>query len=364
MELTNHADLSVAGSPAVLEGNLACLSAFELFQTLHYLRKCGSIVFESDGKDGEQLEATCSLAVEGLVDARCGHLHDRQALLAIVWWKRGRFVFESLPQLSVADAIPLQGILMDAVRLADEIEARDDLLPDDRAPLEIGTRGSFVDFDDVDAAAEITELLATRSISRRELVQRLPFAPVTIGFAIARLLEEGMVRPAVASDALIRMDRPAVESVTGAPAPSLLRWVIAFVPPTHEVALALISQLNRSLGRESASSFLDPSGISFFRLRPPNGQLVSVTALPITQRNRFVFESLLPSLHLAVFLGDERPSLELDEWSRLASQTTPAINGSDWRLVYDQILEEMAPEESGTVSETVALAPPQSLGEW
>jgi len=335
-------------SAVSVRGDLACLSAFELLQTMHFLRKCGSLRLETHDTRGRPREAACTMATEGLVDASCGRLQGREAVLDFTWWKQGEFVFESMPYYSAPDAIPLQEVLLDAVRLADEIEVRAEILPDRTALLVIGTDQAVIDLDPIPAVPEIVSFLSEHAgASRSDLERALPFAPVTLGFALARMCEEGRVRgvleegPSPLGTAATRIE-PVTPSERSA---TIFRLVLAFVPAAHELVSDLISHLRQDLGCDQASIFFDPSGVSFVRLRPPKQPLLSITALPIAFRNRFVFESLLPSLELAVFLSDDRPSGELDEWRRLVSPSSDTFCTSDSRSALEDVLEALRAAE-------------------
>ncbi len=334
-------------SPSV-RGDLACLSAFELLQSMHYLRKCGTLRLETRDPSGRHRDAACVMTAEGLVDASCGSLQAREAVLTFAWWKEGQFVFESLPYYSVPDAIPLQEMLLDAVRLADELEVRDGTIPERTAPLKIGAQQALVDLDHIAAVTQIVKFLsANPGATRRDLEQHLPFAPVTLGFAVARLCEEGRVQGSLAEPQQASgSDSQVVEQIPQtATRTSIFRLSLAFEPASSELASELISELRRKMNCHQSSSFFDPFGLSFLRLRPEKDTLVSITALPVTFRNRFVFESLLPSLQLAVFISDGRLSAELDEWQGLVAPATDSFSAETTSSALDGVLKALRSRE-------------------
>jgi Domain of unknown function (DUF4388) len=324
-------------------GALSCLGAFELLQTLHYLRKCGRLSLAND--DPRQVgarEAVCTLAVEGIVSASCGHLESIEAVLALAWWRSGSFSFEPLPSFSSAGAIPLQEILLGAVRLADESEARGAVLPDRRAPLGVRMASAAGALSDVPAASEVVRYLTHhRGGSRFDLEAALPFAPVTLAYALARLCEEGYVGRLLTESRARETEPAATERQALARARSVLRLLLAFLPGARDVAPALVGTLGSELGLAESSHFFDPTGASFLRLRLAPQRFLSITTLPITRRNRFVFESLAASFELAVFLTLGQPDRELDEWLRLAPASITSFQACEGQAAVDLVLDKL-----------------------
>jgi hypothetical protein len=176
-----------------LEGELSCLTAFELLQVLQFLGKSGELSLRR--KPGD--EARCGVSPRGLVDLECGALREREAALAFSWWQEGSFRFELCTSGAAArrpEALPVQEVLMEAVRLADEIEARAGIVPERGEPLVLLREALRPDLEGVASAPEIVRFLGERpGATRRDLEVALPFAPVTLGFALARLCEDGHV---------------------------------------------------------------------------------------------------------------------------------------------------------------------------
>ncbi len=180
-----------------LEGDLACMTAFELLQVLQYLGKSGELLLRR--KPGA--EARCGITPFGLTDLECGSLREREAALAFAWWQEGSFRFEMdssgapAARRTAREALPVQEVLLDAVRLADEIEARAGIVPERGEPLVLLRREALgPELGGVPSAPEIVRFLGERpGATRRDLEVVLPFAPVTLGFALARLCEDGRV---------------------------------------------------------------------------------------------------------------------------------------------------------------------------
>ncbi len=336
----------IAGS---FEGDLACLTAFELLQVFQYLGKTGRLQFESHGQ-----EASCDVVPRGLVNVECGRLREWDAALAFVWWKEGSFRFEVAPAENLAagqEPLAVQELLLDAVQLADEIEARNTLIPERAEPLYRllhqpvpQTLGAVRGALDV-----LTYLQAQPGATRRDLEQILPYAPVTLGFAVARLIEEGFI------GAKERANGKAAGEPARSDARRIVRALFAFDREHADEADETLHRIEACLGATPSPHPVDPATPSFLRTRLPSGCFLSLTALPISRRNRFVLESLAPSLALAVLRVGNRSADEVELWKGLLPRGVEVIFAStSEHAVSDivaavQLLERGAPPIAGAL---------------
>lgn len=317
---------SGASSPAIaarsIEGDLECVSAFELLQVLHYLGKAGLISLS--GRSGTS--ARCEVRSVGLIGAECGALRDREAVLAFAWWKEGTFRFEIAPPgrpgeagEATAEILQVQEVLLDAVRLADEIEARAGLVPDRASVLGVMHRDPLPsDLRELAAAPEILGTIRSGGELRREDLERsLPYAPVTIGFALARLCEEGYVGARVE---VAEIPSPAERKRVDGERTGLVRILVAFDRDAGADVGRVVNAIHEVLGAPEWTGTLDSTTASFLRTRLSAELFLSITVLPISRRNRFVLESLLASLDLAVLLVARPDAAEVREWLKLGPE--------------------------------------------
>ena len=299
------------------DGDLACLSAFELLQVFQYLGKEGRLLLRSGGR-----EASCDVFPRGLARLECGNLRGPEAGLAFVWWKEGRFHFEARAGHRPAnpdELLVVQELLLEAVRLADEVEAHGDSVPDREEPLDSLSQATLpVEWEALPSAREIVRFLAAwPGATRRDFERVLPYSPVTLGLATARLCEAGLVARSVElvageTESVALQEPESTREESG----RIVRALFAFDPHfSDEISEALV-RLQESLGAPISSAASDFSAPSFLRTRLPSGCFVSITVLPISRRNRFVLESLAPSLGLVVLVVGDRIRDEIERWRR------------------------------------------------
>lgn len=323
---------------ALVDGNLAGLTAFELLQVLQFLGKRGSLRLRS----ATGHEATCEVLPRGLTQLCCGPLRGREAALAFVWWKAGSFRFEAAaaPGGAAVDAgavVAVQEILLEAVRLADEVEARGDVVPERLEPLTLLLRDP--PRRELEQIAAVPEILRTLRQSlaptRRDLEATLPFAPITVAFALARLCEEGFIG-AARRDPVSAVPSP--EPGVDGRADGLARVLVAFARARGDVVAALLAEISTRLGVPAPPGTVDLESPSFHRARLGSGRFLSITVVPVSRRNRFVFESLADSLDVVVFMADPQAGGEAREWREKASPATRIVTASAGRAAADETL--------------------------
>ncbi|HRC84535.1 MAG TPA: hypothetical protein PK413_02875, partial [Thermoanaerobaculia bacterium] len=74
------------------------------------------------------------------------------------------------------------------------------------------------------------------------------------------------------------------------------------------------------LGSPTLATAVVPFGPSFLRFRPVHGGVLSVSLLPISRKNRFLFESLLDSVDAVIVSGWSEAGSEAEDWTALIPQ--------------------------------------------
>lgn len=320
------------GRDSGFAGDLASLTVFELLQSLHYLRKSGTLELAADDARRLSESATFLLSTEGLAGARCGSLEEREAVLAALWWSRGRFRFRPGPITAEGAALSLQDLLLEGVRLADEVEERDHVLPDRATPLKLVSAELAAPVLAVRSVPEIVDhLRGAPALNRLALENLIPYAPVTIAHAVARLCEEGAVaagrQAPQASNLTPSSHRP--DGEIGSTPTRIVRLAIAFPAHDAKLGLELVTALRLQAGIDMAAHFFDPAGPSFSRMKLSSDCSLSLTTLPLARRNRFVFETLLDTLRLALFVSRSETEPELQEWMSLIPPGVTALHATD-----------------------------------
>lgn len=315
------------------------LSAFTLFDTLQYLlvlRKSGTLEIAS----AEGPVASCRLT-DGLVaEARCGHLTGREAILALVWWRTGSFRFHlQTGPAELGAGLRVEEMMIEAVRLEDELELRGSLVPALSARLALREGASPPQTEMRAANAEVFTLLTEHpGITRRELEAELPLAPVKVRLALAQLVQVGfldsvvLAAPAVVASVAAKLDpaspiEPAAASTRWSRFqerfPGGLRILVA-----HSVQSAASEELPRAatelaeaLGVPNLATAVSPVGPSFLRFRPPSGGLLSLTFLPMSRRNRYLFETFTGSVEAILLCGWCDGEEEAAAWTSLVPPT-------------------------------------------
>lgn len=295
-----------AGSlrPAHLRGELDAFSPFEILEFLAILRRTGTLAVASPA--GER--GTVALADGQIVAAEIGHRRGEEAALTMVAWQRGSFEF-SLGLAATEEFAPLSvsSVVLEAVRLEDELLRRAAFLPAPDAPLTLGRASHCPDPAGCGLEEAITRIRERPGITLAELEVEASHCPAKVRLAASllsycRLLD------------LPRAEAPSAEprapSTTGA---ACIRVLIALeaVDLARHLPLVL-SSLGESLGAPSITPMASQESPAFIRFRPEGRGVVSLTFLPICREHRLLFESFGRSVDLVLL--DPSSSAEARRW--------------------------------------------------
>lgn len=303
-----------AGEAApLLSGLLAAFPVSELLEFFTELRKRGHLELVNWGGR----KASCTVGFGVVFDARCGHLRGADALATFAWWSEGTFSF--LPSEDEPEAGPsfrVSEVLMDAVRLADELERRSELLPKPAESLLLSP-GTAPPSDELDCGvAEVFAFLrANPGATLPDLEAGVALAPVKVRLSVATLAEAGLLGDA----------RPSGPVAPGTP-DDWWRRVLARHPggvrvlvvspgfgSSDELGLA-VSRLSALLGVATSSLSYATAGPSFARIRPASGGILSLTFLPLVARSRHLLRTFVRSVDLVLLYLDASGLDELGSW--------------------------------------------------
>ncbi len=180
--------------PPAMHGSLTNHSPFELLQYLKQVGKSGQLLVLDSSFSG-----SVQLARGRPVAARADHLRGREALLAILGLKRGRFrmVADAETTKTGQQPLGLDSALLGAAWLEDEIGKLKEHLPPTGASLRLAAFGipAFEDAVEEPPLAEVVDAFQKRpSLRIFDLLSSLPFAPQKIRLAVAWLAKRGIVK--------------------------------------------------------------------------------------------------------------------------------------------------------------------------
>lgn len=183
-----------------LRGRLDVHPLCELLQSLGQHRRTGRVHLRSGASEGY-------LAIDDgkVAAAAFGGLEHSEAVWAVLALDSGSFVFTpgSDPAEPGGEGQPLQGLLLEAAWLEDELAKRQTLLPSSSTPLVLvsppGPPGP--DFTDL-PFAKVSEFFERRGpTTLDQLAAELPLAPTRRRLVVALLVESGALRPGTAAPA-------------------------------------------------------------------------------------------------------------------------------------------------------------------
>jgi hypothetical protein len=315
-------------SSADLEGRLETISLCEVVQFLDASHHVGVLHVQGPARQ----EGECLVLERGLAGARAGRLVDREALLAMLTWRTGRFAFSSSDDRSLASpvfvdaAISVPALVMESARLEDELERHADgsVSADRRLIVRKATRPP-ADPLECGANTVFAAIASKPGIKLTDLENAVPLAPIKIRLSIAWLSmndhltgHSAMPRtvsqqPAVFDWYAMLLDRY----------PAGIRVLIASPPeaPSEDVTAA-IYRLAAELGAAPVGGSVAADGPSMVRIRPPQGGLVSLTFLPVQKKHKFLFQTFARTAEL-VLVTDRGRAADVAEWETAAPHHVP-----------------------------------------
>lgn len=185
-----------------LEGHLDQYPFWELLQVLQQGRRSGRLELP-DSPSPAWLE----VHLGGLRSGALGSLTGREAALAMADRGTGRFRFSpaGLEELDTASGleISINGLLLEAAFLEDELRARQRFVPGPRLLLNAVARPLPPlpeSFEAIPVTATYLRVLQQKDTSLEKLLQVLAVAPQKVELAVAWLLEQGMFTTAGAPE--------------------------------------------------------------------------------------------------------------------------------------------------------------------
>jgi CheY-like chemotaxis protein len=336
-----------------LAGHLRAFSPFEMVQLLCDMRKAG--VLELRRIDGAV--ATCTLRDGGIAAAECGHLRGREAMLTLLWWKQGSFLFRDGETTSTDELLRVPEVLMQAVRLADETERRKGLVPRRDAALFLSPTAPVPEDDPGCDVGLLFEMLSTNpGLTCAELEGRLPLSPVKVRLGLALLAKAGdLIWPKASNEtpAAGRTEGDTWWRALMERFPGGLRVLVVCGPSVApDRIFAAVSKLGATLDLANPSVSFSPGGPSFVRLRPPSGGILSLTFLQMTKKHRYLFETFVRSVQVVLVCPEEGASDDIEDWTATIPSGVSRILLDRNALLEDEIAARLR-----------ALAEPPSYGE-
>ncbi len=357
-----------------LSGRLESFASFEILQVVADLRKRGELRMQNE--DGRN--ARCVVASGLVFEPSCGHLEGVEALVAMSWWNRGTFeLFSIEPDLALGRPLRLPEVLMDAVRIADEIERRREHLPDRRERLAL-VPGAAVPEDGLGCELPVLFSYLERNplTSLMELEGSLSLAPTKIRLGVALLHEMGLVAPgARLVDAAFDLagtegslefeeievnlqailedgPKPPTVATQAAGSPWWRRVLgqfpggiraLVICPPDglSDDAFQALSRLAESLGVQNPSSSYAADGPSFVRIRPSGGGILSFTFLPLARKHHYLFRAFVKSVEAVFLWSDGSDEVELGRWEERIPNSVLVIRLAGSRAIGEEIARHL-----------------------
>ncbi len=334
----------------ILVGRLSPLMLGDMLQFLGQVLPVAVVRVEAGASRSGELW----LRGGAIVHARFGHLEGEEAGLAALMLRRGTFAVEVSQREPLAAGVEsLTGLLLESVRLEDELERRRDNLLDPFT--EVTCRVPSVHEDELQCGAPMVARALTTPRTPASLEATLPLAPSKIQLALAWLRERGVLnlRPSLARFML--EEKPPSSSSRS------VTWLHSALEE-HRGALRVLVGCSSSVPldkyrrvlRDVASAVhaeeqpFQPhaSGPSFVRLRPRKGGVLSFTFLPLSEANRVFFESFTASTDVVILGSSEL----LAQWKRGIPSRVRSSAISDpenEHCLLDALRDALAPSQNG-----------------
>ena len=325
-----------------ISGRLDSFPSFEILQVVSDLRKRGELRMQNEDGRG----ARCVVASGVVFEASCGHLAGVEALVAMSWWDRGTFELLPIgPDPPAGSGLRLPEVLMDAVRIADEIERRNEHLPSRDVPLTL-VPGAAPPEDgfDCDLPAIFSHLERNPATTLVELEESLPIAPTKIRLGVALLCEAGLVVRAArgASSAASSLDDDSWwRRILGRYPGGIRALVTCPSDGSPDDAFSAVSRIAAKLGMPRPALSYAPDGPSFVRIRPQGGGILSFTLLPLSRKHRYLFLALVKSVEIVFFSPDDFARAELEEWEEMIPKMVKIVRLARRSAIDEEIAENL-----------------------
>jgi hypothetical protein len=298
-----------------LAGRLETIPFPELLQFLDQTRRRGVVTLVAPS--GER--ARCTLVEGGIVQARAGHLRDREAIIAMLAWRQGRFELTEEPSSTSGDApAAVLPLVLEEARLEDELERHLQGGLDDHAKLVLRDPTEPPD-DALDTGVHaVFSALAGRPGSCiADLVAILALAPIKVRLSVAWLGATGHLVSGGVPGAPVSRPQAAPADWYGellGSYPAGVRVLVASSPALSSRELgAMVDVLAGALRAGPGALTMASDGPSMVRLRPPAGGLVSFTFLPMKPKHRVLFQTFARTADL-VLVTETCTTDELAAW--------------------------------------------------
>lgn len=306
-----------------LSGDIAKMALLSILQFLEMGKATGILRTESpDAPPG-----LCELREGRISSCALGHLHGREAVLAMLGQKTGLFAFASRDLSANHErAIAVGPMIMEAVRLEDELERVQGAHPGPDAALVLRDPHEIpLDPLECGGATVMATIAARPGTSAPTLERQLPLSPLQIALSVAWLASSGRLLSNQAVSCIRRL-QPETDDCRAkllARYPRGLR-VVYGLPPAHDSheLIASITEIARTFDAGPAWMSLAPDGAAMARVRPRAGGLLSIACIAATRSRSELFRSLAATADL-LFVTDRAEEGVLESWRGLAPKHAP-----------------------------------------
>ncbi|MEI7893721.1 MAG: DUF4388 domain-containing protein [Myxococcales bacterium] len=299
-----------------LTGDLTKMPLIAVLQFLEMGRQSGMLLVTSP--DGASHQSV--LREGGVVEAVSRHLRGAEALLAMLDLKTGKFAFSVRePSSAQEPSLALSPLIMEVVRLEDELERLLCALPGDSVPLALRNPHE-VPVDPLECGADtVMAMIAARpGITLVELQATAPLARPKVRLAAAWLSFTDRMRSQQSMTGL-----PRIAPMAGCP-PWYSRLLLLYpggprvlvglsrLHAAHD-AITSIRELAKGLDSGPAWMSIAPDDSAMARVRPNAGGLVSIACIPLDDAHHEAFKGLCATAAL-VFICQEESAEAFQLW--------------------------------------------------
>lgn len=306
-----------------LEGDLDRLGLLSVLQFLESTRVDGAVlVTEPNGAISQ-----FTLAAGMVTSAVFRSLRGREALLAILGIKSGRFGFQRGASSTRRDNLAVAPAIMDAVRLEDELERMAKSLPGPEVALALRNPHE-VPIDPLECGMDtvMAAIAARPGVCLHELRSLVPLAPVKLRVSVACLAHNGRLHSEATMTELAPVpwiDPDDWYARLLLRHPGGLRLLMGTSPHDgpHDI-IAAITALARALDAGPAWLSVAADGSSIARVRPRAGGLLSIASVPMHDTNTELFRRFAGTATLVLLCVDAPKELAA-QWREASPSQVP-----------------------------------------